>query len=195
MCSRYCNNYKVAEVGREKAISLFREHHRGDKVLYGSLWTLSGRRLVCHCKTTQSCHGDVLIEEFVKSYPSAHNRNDLASEPWITLQGCERSPSRRAIRAQMKVCQGNVLDIAGTETLCSWARWLHYQGILRRAVARLARKMGSRVEEVSHESCLAGNRFSLSSVRGDLRYRVFVGVAGARKGEGVALRDEEQFRS
>ena len=74
-------NYKVAEVGRAKAISLFREHLCGDEVLYGSLWTLSGRRLVCHCKQTQCCHGDVLIEEFVKSYPSAHNRNDLASEP------------------------------------------------------------------------------------------------------------------
>ena len=79
--SSYCNNYKVAEVGRAQAISLFREHLHGDKALYASLWTLSGRRLVCHCKPTQSCHGDVLIEEFVKSYPSAHNRNDLASEP------------------------------------------------------------------------------------------------------------------
>ena len=49
--------------------------------LKGSLWTLSGRRLVCHCKSTQSCHGDVLIEEFVRAYPLAYNRNDLASEP------------------------------------------------------------------------------------------------------------------
>ena len=81
LCSRYCNNYKVSEVGRAKAISLFRGHLRGDKALYSSLWTLSGRRLVCHCKPTQSCHGDVLIEEFVRTYPLAHNRNDLASEP------------------------------------------------------------------------------------------------------------------
>ena len=81
LCSRYCDNYKVAEVGRAKAISLFRQHLCGDKVLYGSLWTLSGRRLVYRCKPTQCCHGDVLIEEFVKSYLSAHNRKDLASEP------------------------------------------------------------------------------------------------------------------
>ena len=80
LCSWYCNNYKVAEVGRVKAISLFRQHLCGDKVLYGSLWTLSGRRL-CVTANQQCCHGDVLIEEFAKSYPSAHNRNDLASEP------------------------------------------------------------------------------------------------------------------
>ena len=79
--SRYCNNFKVAEVGRDRAIQEFRTYLLGDKKLHGSLWTLSGRRLVCHCQLTQRCHGDVLVEEFKNSYPDAYDRNKLDGEP------------------------------------------------------------------------------------------------------------------
>ena len=36
-----------------------------------SLWTLSGARLVCHCRITQSCHADTIIEAFRRQYPYA----------------------------------------------------------------------------------------------------------------------------
>ena len=96
-----------------EAISLFREHLRGDEVFCGSLWALSGRRLVCHCKPTQSCHGNVLIKEFVKSYPSAHSRNDLASEP----------PSAEVLDfvARLREEPESESDSSPAETLCSWA--------------------------------------------------------------------------
>ena len=42
--SRYCKNYKVAEYGRDIAITKFREMLIRDEHLYRSLWTLSGRR-------------------------------------------------------------------------------------------------------------------------------------------------------
>ena len=62
--SRYCNTFKVSQVGRSLAISSFRQALLADPVLLNSLWTLSGTRLVCHCRATEDCHGDVLIEEF-----------------------------------------------------------------------------------------------------------------------------------
>ena len=47
--SRYCNTFKVSEVGREMAIDKFRESLQ-DQTLHRSLWSLSGRRLSCHCR-------------------------------------------------------------------------------------------------------------------------------------------------
>ena len=52
-----------------------------DPALYNSLWTLSGTRLVCHCRATEDCHGDVLVEEFKKLYPAAHDRNQPCGAP------------------------------------------------------------------------------------------------------------------
>ena len=73
--------FQGAEVGRERAIQEFRTYLLGDKKLHGSLWTLSGRRLVCHCQLSQCCHGDVLVEEFKNSYPGAYDRNKLEGDP------------------------------------------------------------------------------------------------------------------
>ena len=83
--SRYCNNYKVAEYGRDVAITKFREVLIRDERLHRSLWTLSGRRLICHCRATEKCHADVLIEQFRESFPDAYDRS----------VGCERPPEPR----------------------------------------------------------------------------------------------------
>ena len=79
--SRFCNTFKVSQVGRSLAISSFREALLSDHVLLNSLWTLSGTRLVCHCRATEDCHGDVLIEEFKKLFPTAHDRNQPCDVP------------------------------------------------------------------------------------------------------------------
>ena len=79
--SRYCNTFKVSQVGRSVAISSFREALRADPVLLNSLWTLSGTRLVCNCRATEDCHDDVLIGEFRKLYPTAHDRNQPRGAP------------------------------------------------------------------------------------------------------------------
>ena len=73
--SRYCNNCKVAECARDVAITKFREMLIRDDRLYTSLWTLSGRRLICHCRATERCHADVLIEQFRESFPDAYDRS------------------------------------------------------------------------------------------------------------------------
>ena len=79
--SRNCNTFKVSEVGREMAIERFRETLKQDQVLYCSLWTLSGRRLISHCRLHEKCHGDVLIQEFSNSYPQAFDRTTKAGIP------------------------------------------------------------------------------------------------------------------
>ena len=52
-----------------------------DRVLYSSLWTLSGMRLVCQWRPSEACHGDVLVEEFRKAYPDACDRNEFNATP------------------------------------------------------------------------------------------------------------------
>ena len=73
--SRYCKTFKVSQHGRVVAILGFRDALISDRKLHSSLWALSGRRLVCHCRPSEACHGDVLIEEFRKLYPDSYDRS------------------------------------------------------------------------------------------------------------------------
>ena len=66
--SEFCNDFKVAVHGRDAAISIFTEKLCSDRVLRSHLWRLSGLRLVCHCRLSQACHGDVIIREFSGMY-------------------------------------------------------------------------------------------------------------------------------
>ena len=76
--SPYCNNYKVTH-GRQAAIELFEKHLLSSHTLLYQLWTLSGCRLVCHCRPEQECHGDVIIRQLALRYASACDRNNSAS--------------------------------------------------------------------------------------------------------------------
>ena len=67
----HLDNFKVAEYGRDSAIAGFWDILLLDRSPYASLWTLSGTRLVCHCRANERCHGDVLVEEFQESHPTA----------------------------------------------------------------------------------------------------------------------------
>ena len=72
---------KVSEFGRDVAITKFREMLLQDESMFRSLWTLSGRRLICHCRPTERCHGDVLIEQFRVTYPNAYDRTAHGENP------------------------------------------------------------------------------------------------------------------
>ena len=52
--NRYCNNFKVSVHGREAAIAGFRDMLLRDRKLYSSVRTLSGTRLVCHCRANEA---------------------------------------------------------------------------------------------------------------------------------------------
>ena len=77
----HLDNFKVAEYGRDSAVAGFRDTLLLDRSPYASLWTLSGTRLVCHCRANERCHGDVLVEEFRKSHPTAYDRSDCHGAP------------------------------------------------------------------------------------------------------------------
>ena len=77
----FCNDYKVSVYGRKEAIWRFEQKLKRDPVLRETLWTMSGLRLICHCKPTQECHGDAIIREFRQQFPGAFDREASASEP------------------------------------------------------------------------------------------------------------------
>ena len=79
--SAFCNTHKVSAVGRERAIQLFEKDLSESRALSDRLWTLSGLRLLCHCKPGQACHGDVIIKKFRDRYPSAYDRSVSSSIP------------------------------------------------------------------------------------------------------------------
>ena len=73
--------HKVAQFSREEAIRRYSETLRSDLSLSSIIWTLSGARLVCHCKPTQRCHADVLISLFGHTFPTAHDRDQERQPP------------------------------------------------------------------------------------------------------------------
>ena len=76
--SPYCNNFKVTH-GRLAAIELFEKHLLSSHTLLDQFWTLSGCRLVCHCRPEQECNGDVIIRQLALRYASAYDRNNSQS--------------------------------------------------------------------------------------------------------------------
>ena len=79
--SAFANPYKVSTYGRTRAVAMFREHLESDLDLRNSVWALSGLRLVCHCTLSQECHGGILIDEYRRQFPDAHDRDDLRAKP------------------------------------------------------------------------------------------------------------------
>ena len=79
--SRYGNPFKLSSHSREEAIRLFALKLREDEDLLNCLWTLSGARLLCHCRPSQACHGDAIIAQFRTLYPSSFDRNSPSSAP------------------------------------------------------------------------------------------------------------------
>ena len=108
-----------------------------DRVLYASLWTLSGTRLVCHCRSSEPCHGDVLIEEFKKSFPDAFDRyRDDGVPPDSRIRSFmarlrEEPESDEGSRVQMVLgflswllLDGGLQDLVCTRHLTAGLRWL-----------------------------------------------------------------------
>ena len=79
--SRFANPFKVAEFGREQAITLFSKYLEDDVQLRSVLWTLSGLHLICHCGEHHACHGDSLVAAFQATFPTAYDRSDHAGNP------------------------------------------------------------------------------------------------------------------
>ena len=79
--SRFCNPFKVSELGRELAINLFEQHLDTSDELLRDLRSLSGKRLLCHCSKSQRCHADALIRELSSKCPGAYDRRNSLRPP------------------------------------------------------------------------------------------------------------------
>ena len=67
--SVFGNLYKLCNHSRSQAVAKYRQLLDDSPELSGQLINLSGRRLLCHCKRFQQCHGDAIIAKFVELYP------------------------------------------------------------------------------------------------------------------------------
>ena len=81
LASPFSNSYKVGEYGRVNAIHLFEQYLDNSPELIKLVPSLSGKRLVCHCSKSQSCHGDILVKKFVELFPDAYDRNAPDQRP------------------------------------------------------------------------------------------------------------------
>lgn len=70
--SYWGNPYRIGVDGnRTEVIGKFREYFYGHQEMQErALVELIGKELVCHCKPSQSCHGDVL-REFLDRHANA----------------------------------------------------------------------------------------------------------------------------
>lgn len=62
--SEWANTHRWTEIGREASVTKCPEGLRWDHEKLLSIPNLGGRRLRCHSRTDQSCHGDALIQAF-----------------------------------------------------------------------------------------------------------------------------------
>jgi Domain of unknown function (DUF4326) len=66
--SKWSNPFKVAEHGRERAMTLYRAY-LAKALATGTLdvTELHGRNLACWCKPDEACHADILLEWIARS--------------------------------------------------------------------------------------------------------------------------------
>ncbi|WP_373698486.1 DUF4326 domain-containing protein, partial [Escherichia coli] len=61
--SRWANPFKLRDCPSiDVCLNLYRSYILADPALLQSLSELTGRNLVCHCRTGSRCHVDILIE-------------------------------------------------------------------------------------------------------------------------------------
>ena len=80
-CSEFANDFKVSVHGRDVAIAKFTQKLAESDDLKSRLRSLSGRRLVCHCRQGQACHGDAIVSAFRERFPEAFDRNASDTRP------------------------------------------------------------------------------------------------------------------
>ena len=76
-----CKPFQGGGTGRDAAVESFREHLITNGHLQDQIIRLSGKRLLCHCRENRRCHGDILVKEFQRQFPLAHDRGSFSSRP------------------------------------------------------------------------------------------------------------------
>ena len=66
--------HKVARYGRTRCLALHKREIEEDPQCERRIHELTEKRLLCHCRMNQSCHGDNLIQLYLWVYPDAYDR-------------------------------------------------------------------------------------------------------------------------
>ena len=85
-----CQRLQGVEFGRQTAIERFAEKLSWDSELQENLHTLSGKRLLCHCRPTEACHADSIISAFRDKFPEALDRDDARILAYLALLRTEQ---------------------------------------------------------------------------------------------------------
>ena len=140
---------KVATHGRQVAIELFEKHLTTTPQLIDRLWTLSGCRLLCHCRRDQACHGDMIIRHLKLRYPTAHDSHDAMSKAPRT----DVLNYMAKLRETPESDDGSTADEDSMPRGSGWTRFpvacrfrLVCERVLRRPNPGVAREMAGRVK-------------------------------------------------
>ena len=130
MPSFWANRYKVARYGRTRCLALHKREIEEDPQYERRIHELTGKRLLCHCRTNQPCHGDNLIQLYLRVYPDAYDRR-------VTDRAPTSAERQRGVRARRGDClcttmlawEPQSVDCDG-QGLCSPWRWAHEETVL-----------------------------------------------------------------
>ena len=79
--SFWANRYKVSKFGRDRAVELHATEVQEDPQYRLRIHELSGKRLLCHCRTAEKCHADNLRDLFRTQHPQAYDPSSSARPP------------------------------------------------------------------------------------------------------------------
>ena len=110
--SVWANPFRVADcVDVHDSLRKFRAHLLSSPTLMSQLKSLSGRRLLCHCRDGQACHADVIIGEFREHFADqAAEATVMVGVPYepveFTLAAlkCEHPFEQHAVSAFLSSC-------------------------------------------------------------------------------------------
>ena len=175
--SRWSNPYRVKELGKAAAISLFKLRLKRDARLTARIPGLSGKRLLCHCERSHPCHADAIIEVFkelrdgdanlaprrpTSCRPGGEDRlepgDSTSEEDVFGAPKPRRNTGWLGRGAMISVAQGSRLrGLQDGGGLCSPGRWLPGRRLLPRkaaAVRSILYDMVRRIEEEGKATAL-----------------------------------------
>ena len=79
--SEWSSPFKAAQYTRPKAIELYKALLEKDSTIAARLERLSAKVLACHCRGSEACHADAIIELFSFHFPRAYLLGSASGPP------------------------------------------------------------------------------------------------------------------
>ena len=112
--SCWANPFVMKEhLSRQEVLNLFERYLRGSEALLKALPRLGSKRLLCHCKLTEQCHGDCIIRAFQErwSFPTPgylqREAGDDIARQWLdAARGYKLDPGDMLTAGSARSTQG-----------------------------------------------------------------------------------------